>query len=341
MATRRFYTDIVIKSDIILANEAIDTVPVFDANKKLKSSTVSTAELGKLQGITSNVQDQIDALAGDITSTQAEVTQEITDRTAADTALQNSINTEEAARIAADSALQTAINNEITARTSGDSSTLTSANSYTDTKISALVNGAGTALDTLKELADALGDDPNFATTVATNIANETSRAQAAESTLQTNIDNEATTRAGADTTLQSNIDAEVTRAQAAEAALQSAIDNFQVGSPGDLAEASFSISNNQSTLSNITGFTFSNSVVRSFQALVSVSVSATSNLYEEFQINGIQKGSSWVIDLASTGDDSGVSFDITSAGQVQYTSGNYTGFSNGVIRVRAITTSI
>lgn len=35
-----------------------------------------------------------------------------------------------------------------------------------------LVNGAGTALDTLKELQDALGGDANFATTVATSLAN-------------------------------------------------------------------------------------------------------------------------------------------------------------------------
>lgn len=35
-----------------------------------------------------------------------------------------------------------------------------------------LVNGAGAALDTLKELADALGNDPSFATTIAGEIAN-------------------------------------------------------------------------------------------------------------------------------------------------------------------------
>ena len=38
--------------------------------------------------------------------------------------------------------------------------------------ISGLVGGAGAALDTLKELADALGNDPSFATTIATQIAN-------------------------------------------------------------------------------------------------------------------------------------------------------------------------
>ena len=35
-----------------------------------------------------------------------------------------------------------------------------------------LINGAGTALDTLNELAAALGNDPSFASTIATEIAN-------------------------------------------------------------------------------------------------------------------------------------------------------------------------
>lgn len=35
-----------------------------------------------------------------------------------------------------------------------------------------LVNGAGAVLDTLKELADALGNDPSFAATIASEIAN-------------------------------------------------------------------------------------------------------------------------------------------------------------------------
>lgn len=35
-----------------------------------------------------------------------------------------------------------------------------------------LVDGAGAALDTLNELADALNNDPNFAATIATEIAN-------------------------------------------------------------------------------------------------------------------------------------------------------------------------
>ena len=42
--------------------------------------------------------------------------------------------------------------------------------SYVDTKVANLVDSAPETLDTLKELSTALGDDPNFATTVATNI---------------------------------------------------------------------------------------------------------------------------------------------------------------------------
>jgi hypothetical protein len=42
--------------------------------------------------------------------------------------------------------------------------------SWVTSKIAALVNSAPTTLDTLNELATALGDDPNFATTIATEI---------------------------------------------------------------------------------------------------------------------------------------------------------------------------
>ena len=44
---------------------------------------------------------------------------------------------------------------------------------YVDNKVAGLVDSAPTTLDTLNELAAALGDDPNFATTVATQIGNK------------------------------------------------------------------------------------------------------------------------------------------------------------------------
>lgn len=46
-----------------------------------------------------------------------------------------------------------------------------------DTKISGLVNSAPETLDTLKELSDALGNDPNFATTVANQIGTKADKA--------------------------------------------------------------------------------------------------------------------------------------------------------------------
>ena len=58
-----------------------------------------------------------------------------------------------------------------------DTSTSTSAtwssdkiNTSINNAVSALVGGAGTTLDTLKELAAALGNDANFATTIATQM---------------------------------------------------------------------------------------------------------------------------------------------------------------------------
>lgn len=44
---------------------------------------------------------------------------------------------------------------------------------YVDNKVASLVDSAPGTLDTLNELAQALGDDPNFATTVATQIGNK------------------------------------------------------------------------------------------------------------------------------------------------------------------------
>ena len=63
-----------------------------------------------------------------------------------------------------------AVAEEASARESGDRATLRSAKDYVDKAIAELVDGSPAALDTLKELSAALGNDPNFATTVATQI---------------------------------------------------------------------------------------------------------------------------------------------------------------------------
>lgn len=113
------------------------------------------------------------------------------------------------------------------------------------------------------------------------------------------------------------------------------------VGSAGDIQETSFSAANNVSSAADVTGFAFANATVRSFSALVSVSLDATSDLFEEFTLQGIQKASSWNMSVDSVGDNSGITFSITSAGQIQYTSGNAAGFVSNTIKFRAITTTI
>lgn len=113
------------------------------------------------------------------------------------------------------------------------------------------------------------------------------------------------------------------------------------LASQGDINETSFTIANNTVSPSSVTNFAFSNGTVRSFEAIVSVYIDATTPLYEQFKVHGIQKASDWVIDYSSVGDTSQIALSITSAGQIQYTSGNYTGFVSGTMKFRAITTSI
>lgn len=81
---------------------------------------------------------------------------------------------------------------EVSARQAGD----VDAKAYADQKIADLVNGAPVLLDTLKELADAIGNDENFAATIGTQIgqlnaalAGEIARAEAAEGALKQRLD--------------------------------------------------------------------------------------------------------------------------------------------------------
>lgn len=64
-----------------------------------------------------------------------------------------------------------------TAEAQGYASTAESnAKTYTDTALSNLVDSAPGALDTLNELAAALGNDPNFATTITNTLATKTNK---------------------------------------------------------------------------------------------------------------------------------------------------------------------
>lgn len=109
----------------------------------------------------------------------------------------------------------------------------------------------------------------------------------------------------------------------------------------GDLNEVSFNIANNQATFADVTGVLFNNAVTRSAEILYSIVIDATVDLYETGKITAIQRGSDWVISHSTAGDNSQLTFDMTASGQLQYKSANYTGFVSGVLKARAITTSV
>lgn len=94
---------------------------------------------------------------------------------------------------------------------------------YVDLQVSNVINGAPGVLDTLNELANALGDDANFSTTVTNSIA-----ANAADiATLQTSSSSSGTAITTAQADIITNataISSESSRAQAAEATNAAAI---------------------------------------------------------------------------------------------------------------------
>jgi len=154
-------------------------------------SGVSDTEIGYLDGVTSAIQTQLDGKASstDLSNHASDTTNvhgiadtsvlettsgaqskvdaletEVKDYT--DTSVSNhNSDTTSVHGIADTSALET----QTGAQSKADSAE-SAANSYTDTAISNLIDSSPNTLNTLNELAAALGDDPNFASTIATSI---------------------------------------------------------------------------------------------------------------------------------------------------------------------------
>ena len=116
----------------------------------------------------------------------------------------------------------------------------------------------------------------------------------------------------------------------------------------GDIIkEVSFSAANNQVVEANITPLAFSNSIVRSFNIIISISVlkSSGSNLYANFELKGIQKDSGdWSLNSTFVGDNTGIVFGVTNVsnkGQIQYTSSNLPNWTSTTFKFKATTTSV
>jgi len=109
-------------------------------------------------------------------------------------------------------------------------------------------------------------------------------------------------------------------------------VDSIATPTPtGDILPTSFTAADNQSSAANVTGFAFANASVRGFRATVTVTRGST---YAIYTLNGIQKAASWELSQDYLGDSTGLTFSITSAGQIQYTT-NATG-STATVKFRA-----
>ena len=131
-------------ADGTIVNADINASAAIDWTKIAPSSTVSATELGYLDGVTSAIQTQIDT--------------KLATATAASTY----------APLA--SPALTGVPTAPTA-TAGTSTTQVATTAFVGTAVSNLVASAPAALDTLNELATALGNDASFSTTVTNSIA--------------------------------------------------------------------------------------------------------------------------------------------------------------------------
>ena len=95
---------------------------------------------------------------------------------------------------------------------------------YVDQRISTLINGASSILNTLNEINTALNNDPAFASTLISTIAVETGRATAAEADISGALATEVGRAQLAEAGLTSTLTAEVARAGIAEQDISGAI---------------------------------------------------------------------------------------------------------------------
>ena len=176
----------------------------------------SAADLGTFSGATiadgSNIKAALQSLETSGETTIASLANEASVREAADTALDGRV-----AALEADPTTAAAV-------AAGDAATLSSANTYTDTSITNLVNGADAALDTLKEIGDALAQgDSDVTAALTAQITTESTTRAAADAALSGRLDT-----LEADPTTQSALDAEVTARTTADSALDGRVTTLE-----------------------------------------------------------------------------------------------------------------
>ena len=226
----------------------IDTQSAFGVTVKTLKQNVDTLT-GQMSTLLADAPETLDTL-NEIAAAISDDPAFFTTMATANTTLQTNITALSTAAATARTALQTALQANI------DSTALTGTNArgvlsgrldsleldpvtktYVDAAVTNLIDAAPGVLNTLNEIAAALGDDANFATTVTNNIAtvqadvdaNETA-SDAAEAALSTRLDTlEADpTTATALAAVQTDVDANETASDAAEAALSTRLDTLE-----------------------------------------------------------------------------------------------------------------
>ena len=117
--------------------------------------------------------------------------------------------------------------------------------------INDLIGAAPEALDTLKELADALGDDPDFAGTITRKITALTEQLNAekaaresADTSIDTKLNQEIANRQQADDLVKGRVDAEITNRTSADQVLQAQITDFKTNQTATNSQLSQAIEN-------------------------------------------------------------------------------------------------
>lgn len=117
--------------------------------------------------------------------------------------------------------------------------------------INDLIGAAPEALDTLKELADALGDDPDFAGTITRKITALTEQLNAekaaresADTSIDTKLNQEIDNRQQADDRVKGMVDAEITNRTSADQVLQTQITDFKTTQTATNSQLSQAIEN-------------------------------------------------------------------------------------------------
>ena len=348
---------------IKLPAEIINKALVIDSSGQITSSSVTDTELGHLSGVTSAIQTQIDSKASSSAfSSHASDTNNPHSVTKAQVGLGNVDNTSDANKPIS-TATQSALDNKADLVAG-----LIPINQIPPAALERLVVVADQAArfalttatvqngDTVKQndtgVLYFVKDDTNlgnasgyevYSAGTASSVAYSGITGKPAELTALENkqldttyfntgvIDTDLTSVSASDDTIPS--------AKAVKSYVDTNIGASNV--VGDIQLTTFNAANNQSSPSNVTGLQFAAGTVRGFKALVTVSIDATTDLFEVFELIGIQKASGFDMAVSGAGDNSGVSFSITSAGQVQYTSSNISGFVSNKIAFRASVTNI